>query len=313
MINYKKIQRGFTLLELMIALVLGLLIIAAALALFMNAQKSMNFQSGMSSLQQNANFGLAQMAHEIRHANLNTPSEQKINNKDIGSGVIFAASNLPTAVGSGADSKYFTRFGLDNDDTNLALGSSSDQLTIQFVPDIRGDEQYDCEGIKIITGRTYVYRYYLDKLPNEQQIPGALDRYGLYCDAGYYYTTTSTEVVGLGAQGQLVLQNVDAFKIRFLVKNPAKQLRYVTIQEYLDNLMPDDVTDKQDYHSIGAVEIGLLIASSESIGSDSRFNTQATYKIAGQDITLKPNTKNSQYLRQPITQVVSFRNTLGAF
>ena len=312
MINYKKIERGFTLLELMIALVLGLLIIAAALALFMNAQKSMNFQSGMSSLQQNANFGLAQMAHEIRHANLNTPSEQKINNKDIGSGVIFAASNLPTAVGSGADSKYFTRFGLADDATNSAAGSQSDQLTIQFVPDIRGGEQYDCEGSLIVDGRTYVYRYYLDKLPNEQQIAGALDRYGLYCDAGYYKDSLP-DVVGLGVKGQLVLQNVDAFKIRFLVKNPAKQLRYATIQEYLDNLMPAAVTDKQDYHSIGAVELGFLIASSESIGSDSRFNTQATYKIAGQDITLKPNTKNSQYLRQPITQVVSFRNTLGAF
>lgn len=311
MINYKKIQRGFTLLELMIALVLGLLIIAAALALFMNAQKSMNFQSGMSSLQQNANFGLAQMAHEIRHANLNTPSEQKINNKVIGSGVVFAAVNLPTLVGSGTDSKFFTKSGLSEDATNSAAGSQSDQLTIQFVPDIRGGEQYDCEGSLIVDGRTYVYRYYLEKLPNEQQIPGALDRYGLYCDAGYY-TDSSPEVVGLGVQGQLILQNVDAFKIRFLIKNADQQLRYATISEYL-SLMPATLTDTNNYHYIGAVELGFLIASSESIGSDSRFNTQATYKIAGQDITLKPNTKNSQYLRQPITQVVSFRNTLGAF
>lgn len=312
MTNSKKIQRGFTLLELMIALVLGLLIIAAALALFLNAQKSMNFQSGMSSLQQNANFGLAQMAHEIRHANLNTPSEQKINNKDIGSGVIFAASNLPTAVASGTDSKYFTRFGLAEDATNSATGAKSDQLTIQFVPDIRGGKQYDCEGMEIVEGRTYVYRYYLDKLPNEQQITGALDRYGLYCDVGYY-VDGSPQVIGLGGNGQLVLQNVDAFKVRFLVKNSDSELRYATIKEYLTDLMPATVTDKKLYHSIGAVEIGLLIASSESIGSDSRFNNQSTYKIAGQDITLKPNTKNSQYLRQPITQVVSFRNTLGAF
>ena len=77
--------------------------------------------------------------------------------------------------------------------------------------------------------------------------------------------------------------------------------------------MPATVTDKKDYHSIGAVEIGLLIASSESIGSDGKLNDQVTYTIAGQDVTLKSNTKNSQYLRQPITQVISFRNTLGAF
>lgn len=312
MTKYKNVEQGFTLLELMIALVLGLLIAAAALALFLNAQKSMNFQSGMSSLQQNTNFGLAQMAHELRHANLNTPSAQKINNKDVGSGVVFTASNLPVAVRAGTNANLFTIHGQAEDATDSATGSQSDQLTIQFVPDVRGDEQFDCEGEHIIEGHTYVYRYHLAKLPDDQQVSGALDRYGLYCDAGHY-TVTSGEVIGLGGKGQLVLQNVDAFKVRFLVKNPDKKLRYATINEYMTNLMPNTVTDTAAYHYIGAVEIGLLIASSDSIGSDSKLNTQATYTIAGQDVTLKANAKNSQYLREPITQVVSFRNTLGAF
>lgn len=307
MTNSKRLQQGFTLIELMIALVLGLLIAAAALALFLNAQKSMNFQSGMSSLQQNANFGLAQIAHELRHANLNTPSGQKINNKDIGSGVIFSASNLPTSL-AGTDPNLFTTSSLWDDATE---GSKSDQLTIQFAPDVRGADQFDCEGIAIVAGRTYVYRYYLDKLPAGQQIAGTLDRYGLYCDAGYY-TSDSTTITGLNANGQLILQNVDAFKIRFLIKNAAKQLRYVTPTQYLA-LMPDTVTDTANYHYIGSVEIGVLIASAESIGSDAKLNTQSTYTIAGQDVTLKANDKNSQYLRQPITQVVGFRNTLGAF
>lgn len=313
MTNAKRLQQqGFTLIELMIALTLGLLISAAALALFMNAQKSMNFQSGMSSLQQNANFGFAQIAHELRHANLNTPSAQKINNKEIGSGVIFAAANLPAAARNTTQEKLFTKFGVSDDATNASEGARSDQLTIQFSPDIRGGDQFDCEGTQIVAGRTYVYRYHLDKLPDEQQIPGALDRYGLYCDAGYY-TSASDKIVDLGGKGQLILQNVDAFKIRFLVKDPAQKLKYVTIKEYVDTLMPATVTNAANYYYIGGVEIGMLITSSESIGSDSRFNNQLSYTISGQNVTLKTNARNSQYLRQPITQVVSFRNTLGAF
>jgi type IV pilus assembly protein PilW len=45
--------------ELMIALALGLLIVAAGLAVFLSSQRSLGLQSGMSELQQNANFGLS--------------------------------------------------------------------------------------------------------------------------------------------------------------------------------------------------------------------------------------------------------------
>ena len=42
----KSSQQGLTLLELMVALVLGLLIVAAGLAVFLNAQRAMGFQPG---------------------------------------------------------------------------------------------------------------------------------------------------------------------------------------------------------------------------------------------------------------------------
>lgn len=86
---HKRYTSGFTLMELMIALALGLLIVAAGLAVFLSSQRSLNLQSGMSELQQNANFGLSLVTHDLRHTNLNTLSEQKVNSRVIGSGIIF--------------------------------------------------------------------------------------------------------------------------------------------------------------------------------------------------------------------------------
>ena len=181
---------------------------------------------------------------------------------------------------------------------------------MQFKPDVRGGSQFDCEGAAIVAGRTYVYRYYVDKLPNNQQIAGGLDRFGLYCDAGYY-VDGSTSVVGLGENGQLIIQNVDAFRVRLLVKNPSGNLRYTTIKEYTDDLMKPSVTDEKLYVNVVGVELGLLVTSAQSISIDAALNTNTTYTIAGQEVKLKENANNGKYLRQAITQFVGLRNTLG--
>jgi len=160
----------------------------------------------------------------------------------------------------------------------------------------------------MVAGRTYVYRYYLDRLPNNQQIEGSLDRFGLYCDAGYY---VSNSMVGLGENGQLIIQNVDAFKVRLLVKNPDGNLRYTTINDYRNTLMPASVVDEKQYVNVAGVELGLLVTSAQSIGADASLNTRTEYMIAGQEVELQDNTNNGKYLRQAITQFVGLRNTLG--
>lgn len=302
----KSSQQGLTLIELMVALVLGLLIVAAGLTVFLNAQRSMGFQTSMGDIQQNANFGLSMLTQDLRHANLNTPSSQQVNNKLVGSGIVFVNANLPAGVRTNTANRL-TAQGISEDATQA---EASDQLTMQFMPDVRGDDQFDCEGNAMVAGRTYVYRYYVDKLLNHQQIAGSLDRFGLYCDSGFY-VDSSNSVVGLGANGQLIIQNVDAFKVRLLVKNPNGNLRYTTIDEYLA-LMPTSVVDEKQYVNVIGIELGLLVTSSQSIGADASFNTSTKYTIAGQEVELQDNTNNGKYLRQAITQVVGLRNTLGA-
>lgn len=137
-----KLQKGFTLLELMIGLAIGLLVVSAATAIFLSAQRSLGFQLGMGDVQQNSNFGLAMLTHDLRHANLNTPSNQKVNNKMVGSGVIFAQENYPSSLHANLiDDVALSQQNLQEDATT----GNSDQLVIQFVPQYQVEEASDVD------------------------------------------------------------------------------------------------------------------------------------------------------------------------
>ena len=337
-----KLQKGFTLLELMISLAIGLLVVSAATAIFLSAQRSLGFQLGMGDVQQNSNFGLAMLTHDLRHANLNTPSNQKINNKIVGSGVIFARENYPSSLHANLTNIAYSTLNFADDATT----GKSDQIVIQFVPQYQIEEasdvdpndaskkinerllsntdMYDCEGNRIgfTTAKanedtqairpTMVQRYFIAKLTNSQQGSDGLDRYGLYCDAGYYNAGDST-INGLGSNAQLLMQNIDAFKVLLGVKNPQNnQLRYVTIDQY--KTLMSSITAEKDYLQVISLQVSVVARSATNIGADAGLNNKtitlpgaATAVVFDGDANL-----NKKYIRQLVTQVVGLRNTLGA-
>ena len=165
---HKRYTSGFTLMELMIALALGLLIVAAGLAVFLSSQRSLGLQSGMSELQQNANFGMSLVTHDLRHTNLNTASSHRVNNYSNGSGIIFKKENLPTALQtiSNLETEFVSLQSKDDDNTT----GKSDRLTIQYVPETTSI--FNCEGTQVTnaSSKVIVQRYYLKAIP--QQVTG---------------------------------------------------------------------------------------------------------------------------------------------
>lgn len=317
-------QSGFTLIELMIALALGLLIVAAGLAVFLGSSRSLNLQSGQSELQQNANFGLSLVAYDLRHTNLNTVSSQRVNNITLGSGIIFKKENLPTPLQSTAnlETELVTLQAKDTDNTT----GKSDRLTVQYTP--ATNSVFNCEGAQVLnaSSKVVVQRYYVAATP--QQVTGEPTSYSLYCDAGEYSTSGSpAAITGLGAHGsnsaQQIMQRVDAFKVRLGVKNPAGQLRYMTIDEYesaMTTLLaaPACITKTSasctdTFLQVASIHIGILSRSTGAIGADASLNTQTTFEVAGSPVTLTGDAViNKRYLRQAVNQVVAIRNTLGA-
>ena len=327
---HKRYTSGFTLMELMIALALGLLIVAAGLAVFLSSQRSLGLQSGMSELQQNANFGLSLVTHDLRHTNLNTVSAQKINNLVNGSGIIFKKENLPLALQTITNLET-ELVSLQDKDTDNTTGKS-DRLTIQYTPETT--TVLNCEGTSVGTAAApasdlvVVQRYYLAKSP--QQITGEPTAYSLYCDAGSYSKSGSPPAItGLGVHGsndaQQIMQRVDAFKVRLGVKKPADplpQFRYMTINQYIAEMDAiraacatpiDENTCSKNYLNVVSMEIGILSRSTGTIGADASLNTQTSFNVAGTPVTLSGDVAvNKRYLRQAVNQVVAIRNTLGA-
>lgn len=315
----KRYSSGFTLIELMIALTLGLLIVAAGLFIFLSSSRSVNLQVGMSELQQNANFGLSLVTHDLRHTNLNTESSQRVNSFTTGSGIIFKKENLPTILRTITDleAEFVSLQGKDTGNTGT---EKSDRLTIQYVPAV--SSIYNCEGEEITSAssKVIVQRYYLAQ--NPQQFPDEPTAYSLMCDAGYY-AAGDTSITGLNTRAQQIIQRVDAFKVRLGVKNPAGQLRYMTINQYITEMntiraacatpIVED-TCATTYLQVTSMEIGILSRSTGTIGSEANLNTQTTFDVAGKDnVTLSGDAAvNKRYLRQAVNQVVAIRNTLGA-
>ena len=317
--RHQQKNAGFTLIELMIALALGLIIVAAGLAVFLSSSRSLGLQSSMGELQQNANFGLSLVTHDLRHTNLNTLSSQRVNNITIGSGLIFKKENLPTALQnfSNLETEYAT---LENKSLDNTSGNS-DQLTMQYVP--ASSTVTDCEGndIEDASSKNIIQRYYVAETP--QQLDGEPKSYSLYCDAGYYEASDNT-IIGLGENAQQIMQRVDAFKIRLGIRNPAGNLRYMTVNEYItemDKILGEGEceTDKyaknctSTYLNVVSIDVGILSRSTGSIGADANLNTKKTFEVAGSSVTLAGDEAlNKKYLRQAVNQVVAIRNTLGA-
>lgn len=239
----QKTHQGFTLVELMMSLSIGLVIALAAVQLFITNYTSFNMQSGLGDVSENGRFALDFMNKNIRvseyssiESGLKTVEEQ---------GVITIAANLPG--GSTALSSV-------NDGTAIGIGNS-DQLVVRtWVPSSVANMR-DCEGNLVTSGNYIVSRYFL-RADSVSGSPSALA-----CDAGSY-NDASTTVANFGGTGVVLLSSVDSFQVMYGIAasstaNPVTIVRYVNPADYLAITAPRPI--------IAAVRIGLLVRSTERV------------------------------------------------
>lgn len=77
--SHKNDQRGFTLIELMVALVLGLLVIGAASALFLSSRRTYGTTASINRMQENGRAAFEIMARDLRAAGGNPCSANIVN------------------------------------------------------------------------------------------------------------------------------------------------------------------------------------------------------------------------------------------
>lgn len=297
-----KIQKGFTLIELMIALALGLIVVAAAAMLFLTGVKSSQVQQGMADLQDNANFGLNYITQDLRLANLNTV-EAAMNDALLHGGVVLSQSNLPTGIQADVDDVLLSRsngdaVGSDNEWTGASnVTQNSDQLVIQYKPAQTGG--FDCEGREITTvDRIVIQRYFLRVDANAGTGEG--NPLSLACDAGDY---DDNDLTRYGDAGEIIMKRVDHFRVLLNVSNAAGNRRYIGIHEYMA------LTGTKP--RILGVSLGVLARSGQSTGQEASTAQNNAFVVLDQDVAIGENGNPQGFIRQVVTQEVAIRNALG--
>lgn len=289
-------QNGFSLVELMIALALGLMVIAAATSLFLTAIRSQLIQQGGADLQENANFALNYITQDIRLANLNNTSASMDDHLAL-AGVVLSVENLPPSLQHiQADLLSTTGKGISN------VTQGSDQLVIQYQP--MADGYFDCEGRKIAANDVVIQRYFLRA--DQYAAQADTQPLALACDAGYYTGQDSQFIQHYGRKngGETMMKGVDHFHVLLSVVNAKNQRRYFTMKDYMA------LKDQPKPRIIG-VYLALLIRSTQSVGQQAMWQNKP-FNLLDQQVSLNPNTRPQAYLHRVIVQEVAFRNALGA-
>lgn len=326
-----KTQQGFTLVELMISLVLGLLISAAVMQVYMANVRSVTLQDAGSSLIDSNVFGIPIIEDHIRLANLGLAG--KVNDTSEGSGIVLTDTGNLKGIKLTGDADIPLAL-LTNTGDVEAVGSGnqwsaktatdtpSGQLTIQFRAP---QDMYDCEGNlalgprevslnkvkKIIDGQIVIERYYLNAQDSSK--PNQLS---LYCDAGKYIIEDMDEyldqgradklstvflnknlVKDFGDKGQVIIQNMDYFDILLGTKD-GNIIRYYTVKQYTDSVTKPEII---------SIKIGGVIRSNNVVQTSALTNE---FPVFGKTIKLKSDATDveKKYLRFVFQNEIALRN-----
>ncbi|WEV48690.1 PilW family protein [Acinetobacter sp. ESL0695] len=282
-------QKGFTLIELMVALALGLIIIASATMLLISAQRSLAVQQSSAEIQNNANFAFDYIVKNLRIANYGNDGSA-INLQAPQAGVVLNDYNLSSDAISNNNPNKLSRNTSGPSNVNV----QSDQLVIQYVPVPSQQSQtrvFDCQGNEITNTNTpVVERYFIRKdasIFNGETNDNALS---LACEAGTAQTIGTRD-------GQIIMPRADYMRVLLIVRQSNNNLQEMPINSYTKN--SGDVV---------GVKVAVLARSTQRVGTPSALPT--TFNVADQSVSLS-NTAPQGFLREVMTQTVAFRNAMG--
>ena len=326
--NMTPTEQGFTLIELMLALSLGLVISSAAFQVFTHSMRTQKLQRSVSEVQDVAVFGLTSMVKEISHANLGASNSMR--QQTAGTGIVLTGSEdssqltlagKPITVCNlrgvrGIESRLLTKNGAGP--SNLIAPVTSDQLTIQYRAPF---DSYDCEGRTVNKGDMVIERYFTrtdnQRVGKENKAQAIV----LACDAGSYVVNGSQDVSnvainsrsikGFGDNGVILINRVDYFSVKLGVQLE-QGVAYMPIDTYLSKRTPNQNTipfgSNYVYDApIVAIELGIIARSMSAVSENNSKKKRVIFHLQGEDYQIRQTTPH--YKRQTLQTVVALRNT----
>jgi len=283
MTNSRVQQLGFTLIELMVSLALGLIIMLAATQLFVTNQLSFSLQRGMGNVQENGRFAIDYINSTVRSSEY----ARDTNVDEVG--IITDSSELVGLTNLNLVSR--------NDLTALGVGSS-DQLVVRQWVSVAMTNFRDCEGNIVPTGNFVVSRYFV----RADLTAGSTA--ALACDAGVYADGAAV-MTNYGDDGVVLLSTIDSFQVLLgVAATPTPPIgqrfpvRYMTVSTYTALPAPRPV--------ISALRVGVLVRSSESTGES--FGAPANIQVL--DTVVLGNDINDKRVHRLFTSTLALRNAI---
>lgn len=302
-------QQGFTLIELMISLVLGLIISAAVMQVYLINAKTSSIQASASEMQDASVFGIQQLERKLRLANLGNPTTQ-IDDKTVGGGIVLSAANVGTTPDKFSNGYLTRRDGDTKAGTNGWDGASnmttnSDQLTIQY-KNTTGAVISDCEGSNVQVNDQVVERYFI-RMATGSKTTGIRDLV-LACDAGRIEPAggikeydSDSDPRNFGQAGQELIVNADQFKVLLgtQVTKGANTgaVTYMPSNAYLALSAPKP--------AIVAVKVGLIVHGTTAVVGST---DQTKFTLLNQNNDLKTDTTRRSQVRNSYESTVLLRN-----
>lgn len=287
--NWYPHQAGFTLIELMISLVLGLLISAAVIQVYIINTRTLTVQQSASEVQDSTIFALQSLEEHFRLANLGNPITSITSKSDHG-GIVLTQTNLGAV--NNTEVKYLTNKASAGALSNT--NTASDQLTIQY-KNVTPNIIFDCEGGKVEDASEWVVERYFVRLATGADASATTKDLVLACDAGRV-ANTGGAVTDFGDAGEVIVSAVDQFQILLGVQTDVTQSTYLSPTTYLT------LTDKPP---ITTIKFGAIVRSTTPLITSTDNDS---FQIFGIDQTLKTDTTRTKYYRRSYESTVLLRN-----
>jgi type IV pilus assembly protein PilW len=264
------LQRGVSLIELMISLVIGLVVVGAVLVSIIGSSNAGRFQAAYGQMNEDAQIGLSILSRDIQMAGYSEPTAL-VNTGTVPLPVyVLNFGNLATAI-----------FGCDSDFANPVAASvvcgagANAAIETSYQADTQstvatGGAPSDCLGSAIAAGPPYIVRnrYYVSS--------GNSGRPELYC-------------AGVGGSGQPLIENIDSMSILYgmqVAAAPRQVVRYVSATSIAG-------VGAAEWSNVVSVRICLIVRSAQPV-LDSGDGSILKY----QDCAGASQVSNDRYLRR---------------
>ncbi len=229
-------QKGYTLVELMVAMFLGLLVSIAALQLFISSRQTAGSQRAASQTQDQGQMILNTLVSDLRSAGESPSNLQGVNTQSVGlpSEVVVGNSSWPSSLATPPDSDSF---------------SGSNSVAVTYLVDATQQTPTDCNGYPetVNNGVSQILNvYYVAKSASYTASNPVLS---LWCLGN-----------GTGSTAQELAQGVDVMRVLYGVDNTIDGTLAPT--QWVSD--PNSLNASLGYQApVVAVRIALLMQSSQ--------------------------------------------------